>query len=101
VRDGQQHQACCPTQLQSFVPGKEPAAAACAAGLDYLHATGVIYCDLQPANVLLKAAAADQRGYTCKLGNFSRCQVLDVEQAPMDHAYLVRIARRRSYSTAC
>lgn len=37
------------------------------AGMDYLHASGVVHGDLKTANVLLKSTTSDARGFICKV----------------------------------
>jgi serine/threonine protein kinase len=38
-----------------------------AAGVDYLHTSGLIHGDLKTANVLLRSTGTDSRGFTCKV----------------------------------
>ena len=40
-----------------------------AAGVDYLHTSGLIHGDLKSANVLLRSTGTDARGFTCKVGH--------------------------------
>lgn len=46
------------------------------AGMDYLHAAGIIHGDLKTANVMLKSTTSDSRGFTCKLGDFGLSHIL-------------------------
>jgi serine/threonine protein kinase len=51
------------------------------AGMEYLHAAGILHGDLKPANVLLKSTSADRRGYLCKLCDFGMSRLMDASQA--------------------
>ncbi|PSC72637.1 kinase [Micractinium conductrix] len=63
-----------------------------ALGLDYLHSNTIIHGDLKPANVLLKAARNDRRGFVCKLGDFGLSRALGMEETHIE---------TQSYGTAC
>ncbi|GLC43427.1 hypothetical protein PLESTM_001472200 [Pleodorina starrii] len=43
--------------------------------LQHLHGRGVVHGSLRPANVLLKSANLDRRGFTAKVSNFSLARV--------------------------
>jgi serine/threonine protein kinase len=47
-----------------------------ARGLEYLHSCSIVHGDLKPQNVMLKTAAADRRGFVCKLGDFGLSRML-------------------------
>ncbi len=51
------------------------------AGMEYLHAAGILHGDLKPANVLLKSTSADRRGFLCKLCDFGMSRLMDATQA--------------------
>lgn len=55
-----------------------------AQGLEYLHSNTIIHGDLKPANVLLKAARNDRRGYVCKLGDFGLSRMLGTGESHVD-----------------
>ncbi|KAL4457609.1 hypothetical protein ABPG75_012474 [Micractinium tetrahymenae] len=55
-----------------------------ALGLEYLHSNTIIHGDLKPANVLLKAARNDRRGFVCKLGDFGLSWMLGVDESHVD-----------------
>lgn len=50
-----------------------------ASGLGYLHSIGVVHGDLKSANVLLKGASRDLRGFSCKIADFGLSRVLDMD----------------------
>ncbi|PRW55899.1 kinase [Chlorella sorokiniana] len=55
-----------------------------ALGLEYLHSNSLIHGDLKPANVMLKAARNDRRGFICKLGDFGLSRMLGAEESHVD-----------------
>lgn len=55
-----------------------------AQGLDYLHSTTMIHGDLKPANVLVKAARNDRRGFVAKLADFGLSRMLGHDQSHVD-----------------
>jgi serine/threonine protein kinase len=45
-------------------------AAEISAGMEYIHAQGIVHGDMKPANILLKTHRADRRGYIAKVADF-------------------------------
>ena len=48
--------------------------------MEYLHSAGILHGDLKPANVLLKSASEDRRGFSCKLCDFGLSRLLDATE---------------------
>ncbi|GAB4814999.1 hypothetical protein N2152v2_002045 [Parachlorella kessleri] len=56
-----------------------------ALGLEYLHNDlNILHGDLKPANVLLKGARNDRRGFVCKLADFGLSRLLGAQDTGVD-----------------